>query len=91
MANQKYCDKCGCIKEQCECGKTKTNADRIRSMSDEELAEKMFELENKELCKVIPFCKSTDECTDIMDSGELIPDELCKQCLVKWLQSEVEG
>ena len=51
----------------------------------------MFELENKELCKVIPFCKSTDECTDIMDSGELIPDELCKQCLVKWLQSEVEG
>lgn len=80
MANQKYCDKCGYIKEQCECGKTKTNADRIRSMSDEELAEKMFELENKELCKVIPFCKSTDECTDIMDSGELIPDELCKQC-----------
>ena len=39
LINTEYCDKCGFIKEQCECEKTKTNADRIRSMSDYELGQ----------------------------------------------------
>lgn len=34
-----YCDKCGWIKPQCQCEKPMTNADRIREMSDKELAE----------------------------------------------------
>ena len=34
-----YCDKCGWIKPQCQCEKPMTNADKIRNMSDEELAE----------------------------------------------------
>lgn len=37
MAKVEYCDKCGFIKQQCECPDPKTNADRIRAMSDEEL------------------------------------------------------
>lgn len=39
MAKLEYCEKCGWIKQQCVCEKPKTNADRIRSMTDEELAE----------------------------------------------------
>ena len=39
MAKIEYCERCGYIKPQCECDKPKTNADRIRSMTDEELAE----------------------------------------------------
>lgn len=34
-----YCEKCGWVKQQCQCKKPMTNADRIRSMSDEELFE----------------------------------------------------
>ena len=39
MAKIEYCEKCGYIKQQCECEKPITNADRIRSMTDEELAD----------------------------------------------------
>lgn len=38
----------------------------------------------------IPYCKSTPRCTEILENGELIPDEMCMECLIKWLQSEVE-
>lgn len=34
-----YCYKCGWVKQQCQCKKPMTNADRIRNMTDEELAE----------------------------------------------------
>ena len=33
-----YCEQCGYIKQQCQCEKPMTNADRIRNMSDSELA-----------------------------------------------------
>lgn len=66
-----------------------TNADRIRSMSDEELAEAIAAIGLDKLEK-IPFCNSNDLCTDILDDGKLIPESLCKQCLINWLQSEVE-
>ena len=36
------CAKCGYLIEHCRCRNPKTNADRIRSMSDEELAEFLF-------------------------------------------------
>ncbi len=39
MAKIEYCEKCGWIKQQCNCEKPMTNADRIRNMTDEELAE----------------------------------------------------
>lgn len=39
MAKVEYCDKCGWIKQQCTCEEPITNADKIRSMTDEELVQ----------------------------------------------------
>lgn len=81
-----YCSNCG---YEYKGSKTKkTNADRIREMSDEELADAMYKANN--LGEMIPFCKNSNRCTDILDRGEVIPDSMCKQCLMEWLQSEVE-
>ena len=65
-----------------------TQADRIRSFSDEELAELLYSIQNLE--DKVKFCKNKIECDNILDSGKEIPDNMCKQCLVDWLQSEVE-
>lgn len=53
-----------------------TNAEKIRSMSDEELADVLFDscLEVMELEE----CTNTDNCV------------VCKRCVLEWLQSEVE-
>jgi len=77
-----FCDKCGFIKQQCECEPIKTNADRIRAMSDEELAELIPVV--SDLC-----CKPTEECM----RETFIKGECTKtvECALKWLQSEVEG
>lgn len=65
-----------------------TNADRIRYMSIEELAELLYSFHNLE--DKVKFCKNKEECTDAFDDGKDIPDSMCKKCLVEWLQSEVE-
>lgn len=67
--------------------KSKTQADKIRSMSDEELADYIIFIGNGYNEK-IPYCKSTPQCTEILDSGRIVPNEMCRECLVKWLQSE---
>lgn len=66
-----------------------TNADKIRSMSVEELADAMIMLDVRSSEK-IPFCISHRKCTDMLDAGEAILDEMCRQCLIGWLQREVE-
>lgn len=60
----------------CRCDSRQTNADRIRNMSDEELADVLFDscLEVMELEE----CTNTDNCV------------VCKRCVLEWLQSEVE-
>ena len=65
----------------------RTQSDRIRNMSDEELAR--FIIVNVK-DDVFPFCKSLDNCCEILDSGKTIPEEMCLQCCVKFLQSEVK-
>ena len=65
-----------------------TNADRIRNMTDEELAEHIITTPAYETC--IKFCKNREECCAIMDMDNDIPEEWCKQCLLEWLQKEVE-
>jgi len=52
-----------------------TNADRIRSMSDEELAMNMMCPNENGLAEI--NCDKSDSCN-------------CYECLLKWLQSEVE-
>lgn len=68
--------------------KSQTNADRIRSMTDEELAELLYSLQTEDLDGM--FCKNEDKCVEMMDSGDEIPKSMCKQCLVKWLRAESE-
>ena len=51
-----------------------TNADRIRSMTDEELAEAIIS---------IPMCVGTDDDKDCEKDG-------CKDCFLNWLQMPAE-
>ena len=55
---------------------TQTNADRIRNMSDEELADTLF-ASCLEIMKL-------EECTNTDNCG------VCKRCVLDWLQSEAE-
>lgn len=75
-----------CMKSMAK--KPQTNADRIRSMTDEELAELLYSLQTKDLDGM--FCKNEDKCEEMMDSGDEIPESMCKQCLVKWLKEMEE-
>ena len=77
--NLEYCKKCGFIKPQCICEKPKTNADKIRSMTDEELAAFIREL--NECCLAgagMVDCSRNEDCID------------CEGVVLEWLQSEVE-
>lgn len=60
----------------CRCDSRHTNADRIRNMSDEELADTLFDS-----CLEVMHI---DECPYADNVGK------CKKCILNWLQSEVE-
>lgn len=60
----------------CGCDGSRTNADRIRNMSDEELADVLFD-SCLEVMK-LEECTNTDNC------------EVCKRCVLEWLRSEAE-
>lgn len=63
----------------CRCDSKQTNADRIRNMSDEELAE-------SNLCPhMVNWEKGNyDTCVHPNDK------DACKKCMLDWLQSEAE-
>lgn len=65
-----YAEKCKDFEE-----KKQTNADRIRSFSDEELAMNMMCPNESGLGEI--ECEKSDNCN-------------CYACILKWLQSEVE-
>lgn len=56
--------------------KPKTNADKIRNMTDEELADTLF-ASCLEIMKL-------EECTNTDNCG------VCKKCVLNWLQTEAE-
>lgn len=62
-----------------------TNADRIRSMTDEELAEFLLKVNS---AYAMPCMTDEKDC-----KWEDYPthDKGCKDCFLDWLQSEVEG
>ena len=60
----------------CRCDSRQTNADRIRNMSDEELADTLFN-------SCLEFMH-IDECPYADNVG------MCKKCISEWLQSEAE-
>lgn len=64
-------------------------ADKIRSMSDEELCDAVFQL----IYSFDPaawFCKGKKECGDLMDADKDIPDEMCKACLLAKLRQPAD-
>lgn len=65
-----------------------TNADRIRAMSDEELAETMYGMVN--LDERIRFCQNKAECNALLERNEEIPEQYCIGCLVEWLKQPAE-
>lgn len=60
----------------CRCDSRQTNADKIRNMSDEELADMLFNS-----CLEVMHI---DECPYADNVG------MCKKCISEWLQSEAE-
>ena len=62
----------------CRCDSRQTNADRIRNMSDEELAE------------FLAYNAYCEECYVEKDDSCCYPDGTCKQKHLEWLQSEEE-
>lgn len=62
----------------------KTNADRIRAMSDEKLANILIQFNDLE-CSV-PFCRNLHECDVLLDTEDGIPQENCVGCLLEWLR-----
>ena len=63
----------------CRCGSKQTNADRIRNMSDEELAE-------FNLCPHMVNWKKGNYDTCVHPNDK----DACKKCMLEWLQSEAE-
>lgn len=72
----------------CRCHEPQTNADRIRDMSDEELAETMYGMVN--LDERIHFCQNKAECNALLKRNEEIPEQYCIGCLVEWLKQPAE-
>lgn len=69
----------------------RTNADRIRTMTDEELADVIIKNSCNTFSEVIKFCKNSEECSDMLDSFDEIPESMCKKCLLEWLQQPEGG
>ena len=72
------------IERECKYCDTMTNGDKIRNMTDEELAEHILKIDQSEYIK---FCQNKDECCEC---DVEITTDICKQCLLEWLQKEVE-
>lgn len=72
----------------------RTNADRIRAMTDEELADTIIKNTLKDLGEIIPFCKNYKRCEDMLDSLDGISESMCRECLLEWLnkpEGDVSG
>lgn len=82
-------DPCGVAFERCQTcdgngiiSVDATRADRIRAMSDEELAAYWADHYDE-------FCPCLEECGDALNQNQEIPAEKCIGCTLRWLQ-EVE-
>lgn len=64
----------------------KTIGDRIRAMTDEELADAILRYTYGSVDPANWFCKGKKECGDLMDADKEIPDEMCKACILEKLR-----
>ena len=62
----------------------KTNADNLRTMTDEELAQVLYTgLDSK-------YCTNDPACGELLDTEDGIPEEKCISCMLQWLRQPVE-
>lgn len=62
-----------------------TNADRIRSMDNTQLAQFIHQLCSSDIfCKI---CSNREKCLDIVNGDGEIPDGWCERNILGWLQS----
>lgn len=66
----------------------KTNADAIRAMSDEYLANYLMQFTDLD-CR-IGFCQNLPKCEALLDTEDGIPLSLCEKCLLQWIQQPAE-
>ena len=73
----------------CVCGpcedQVMSNADRIRAMTDEELAAVISQKEG-----LVQFCGNKVECLEMLCTDAEIPDEWCMECAMEWLKQPCE-
>ena len=62
-----------------------TNADRIRSMSDADLAAFLQSILDGDT-----YCTNKPQCGEMLNTDDGIPVEWCAQCLLAWLRKPVE-
>jgi hypothetical protein len=67
--------------------KNPTHGDRIRAKTDDDLADFIIDdcLDGR-----LHFCKNKPECLEILERDGNIPEEMCKQCALDWLQQPAE-
>ena len=66
-----------------------TRVEKIRSLTDDELAALLYRLEGEPL--TLSFCGDKPECNERLEQNEDIDSGECVQCMKEWLQSEVKG
>ena len=69
-------------------GMPMNKGDRIRTMTDEELAKWLIKAHDGDIC--IPFCTEKPECCEALDTGVDIPNEACVACMMHWIQQPAE-
>ena len=40
--------------------------------------------------RVLHYCQAKQECMDIVDHEQNVPDSWCKKCLLKWLKAPAD-
>ena len=60
-----------------------TNYERIKAMSVEEMVDRIYNDAS------IEYCNNLKECANLLELN-LITDSMCKTCLRKWLEREVQ-
>lgn len=68
--------------------KKMTRIEKLRSMSDREIAELILKGDMENISIADKACRLLDECDDLVDADEGIPAENCIDCILQWLHGE---
>jgi hypothetical protein len=62
-----------------------TNAEKLRAMSDEDLAHAILNIYGFDT-----YCREFRECLQLMNLGVDIGEDRCAACVLKWLREEAK-